>query len=214
MTNCHKGTSILVGLITLGAVLTSGLEAKGTSIRITGQQMPGTGDPPYYFILDVTLENNSTIQPGDSFTINSLTGITPAGFPATGDLASNTTAPSADWSPTIGLTAMVSPYASDVTWTFNGSTPISATSSPVDLGQFTVETTVNFQSPPYANGAPIDYSYDIHDNSGQASSGSGSFPMSVPEPSSLIMLVTGTAVALLPICQHRFRRRQSQLRAA
>jgi hypothetical protein len=210
MTIRDKGASILVGLATLGAVLVSGLEAKGSSIKITGQQMPGTGDPPYIFIFDVTLENNSSIQSGDSFTIDSLIGITPANFPATGDLGSSSTTPSGDWSPTIGLTVLVSPYASDVTWTFGGSTPISASSSPVDLGQFTVETAVSFQSPPYASGAIIDYSYNID---GQTSSGSDSFSMSVPEPSSLIMLVTGIAAVLLAICQHRFRRRQSQFLA-
>ncbi|MGO9466512.1 MAG: hypothetical protein ACLQIB_40845 [Isosphaeraceae bacterium] len=214
MSTQAKGALILVGLTTLGALCSSGLEARGSSITITGQQRPGSGDPVYEYIFDVTLQANSSIQSGDSFTIYSLIGIIPANFPAPGDLGSSAMAPSVVWSPTIGLpTQLLFPYASDVTWTYNGSIPIQATSAPVDLGQFIVETAFSFQSPPYADGALIDYSYNI---GGQSSPGSGLFPMSVPEPSSLFILLTGTGVVLLfpLIYRQRCRRRQSQLRVA
>ncbi len=218
MSTRAKAASILVGLTTLGAVFGSGLEAEGSSITITGQQRPGSGDPPYEYIFDVTLQANSFIQSGDFFTIESLIGITPANFPAAGDLGSisNAVSPYGPWPAAITIvpgTGTVPPYASDVMWTFNGNVPISATSGPVDLGQFTVETAMSFPNPPYAAGALIDYSYNI---SGQTSSGSGFFAMSVPESSSLIMLLTGIGIVLLlpPIYRHRCRRRQSLFRAA
>jgi len=212
MSTRGKVASILVGLTILSAVLTSGLEAKGGSIAITGHQRPGSGDPVYEYVFDVTLQSNSSIQLGDSFTIESLIGITPADFPTFGDQGSSSSAPT-NWLPTIGpVTVMSAPYASDLTWTFNGNTPISTALGSVDLGQFTVVTAVVFPtSPPYANGALVEYSYTI---GGQTSTGSGFFPMTVvPEPSSLIMLVTGIAVVLLllPICRHR---RQSQFLTA
>ncbi len=207
-----QGASILVGLTTLGVVLASALEAQGSSIKITGQQMPGTGDPPYFYIFDVFLETNSFIQSGDSFTINNLIGVTPAGFPMAGDPGSSSGTPNASWATAaITVTSTTYPYTSSVTWTYAGTTPISAPSNPVDLGQFFVETTVSFQSPPYLVGTLIGYSYNI---GAQTVSGSGTFAMSVPEPSSLIMLVAGAGMVLVPICRHRSRKRQSRLPAA
>jgi hypothetical protein len=198
MTIRDQGASILISLTTLGAALTSGMEARGTSITITGQQKPGTGDPPYDFIFDVTLQSGSpSIQTGDYFIINNLIGITPANFPAFGDSGSNATAPSGTWIPSIALvpnTGTVPPYASSVMWTFLGNSPISAPAAPVDLGLFTVETALSFSSPPYADGSIIYYTYNI---GGQTSSGSGNFPLSsIPEPNSLVLLVIGAASAL------------------
>jgi hypothetical protein len=206
-----QGASILVGLTTLGIVLVSGLEAKGSSISITGQQRPGTEDTfNYQYVFDVTLQSNSSIQNGDSFTIDSLIGITPPNFPLLGDGGSTSSEPNGNWSPLIGLTTSSFPYTSDVTWTYGGS-PISTGSSSLDLGQFIVDTAVNLQSQPYTNGTVIDFTYSI---GGQSVSGSGSFSMSVsvPEPTSLIMLVTGASVVLLllPNC----RRCLSRLLAA
>jgi len=204
--------SIFIGLSTLGAVLTSGWEANGASITITGHQRPGSGDPIYEYIFDVTLQSNSTIQASDYFTINSLLGVTPPNFPALGDQGSSSSAPSTDWSPTIGpVTLSSSPYASDLTWTFSNSTPISAGSSPVDLGEFTVDTVSSFSSPPYLDGTLVYYTYNIN---GQTVSGGGSFPMTtVPEPASLIMLamVSGVFLLLLPVYRQNCRCRQSRL---
>ena len=199
------GASILIGLTTLGVALTPGLETKGSSISITGQQTAGTGDIIY--VLNVTLQNNSSIQSGDSFTIEGLIAITPPNFPLLGDQGSASTAPSSYWNPTIGpVTSMLFPYASNVTWTYSGSNPITTTSNPVSLGQFSVNTAFNLQNSPYMNGAVIDYSYSID---GQSVSTMGTFTMSVmvPEPSALVMLATATGIVFLlsSICRRRRR---------
>jgi hypothetical protein len=218
MSTRANGASILVGLATLGGALTLGLDTQGSSITITGQQRPGKGDPPYDFLFDVTLENNSpSVKAGDYFTIQNLIGITPANFPAAGDQGSSSSAPSSNWVPMIGpLTQSASPpYASDVTWTYEGNSPIPGDLGAVFLGQFTVETAISFSSPPYPDGAIINYSYNI---GGQTSAGSGSFSITttIPEPSSMVILVTGTGVVslLLPVYRQRGRRRHTQFGAA
>jgi hypothetical protein len=201
-----RGAWILVGLTTLAALLISAPEAEGTSITITGQQRPGTGDPLWYFLFDVTLQTNSPpILAGNSFTIEGLIGVTPPGFPASGDSGSSVSGPNSSWIPSITSSSAggtILPYASDVTWTYDGSIPISASSAPIDLGLFTVETTVSFPTPPYASGTLIYYSYNI---GAESVSGSGSFPMSVPEPGSLTLLAIGAGVLLLslPTCWRR-----------
>ena len=126
----------------------------------------------------MTTSYRSTSIPGYSvitsnfFTVESLLGVTPANFPNNGDLASNTSEPdnppSVLWAPSISLTQNSSPYASDVTWTFyslNGTTIVNSGTGEISLGQFVVETTQNFTSPPYTNGSTIDYSWTVTDNS-------------------------------------------------
>jgi hypothetical protein len=165
-------------------------------ITIRGGQKAGIGDPLYSYSFNVVLQPGGTIERGDSFTILSLIGVTPSGFPTANASGSATMEPSTAWTSAVASPAItVLPYASNVTWTFAGNTPISAVSRPIDLGVFTVDTTVDFpNSPPYTIGALVYYSHNIN---GQTNSGFGSFVMSVPEPSSLIMLTTAAGTLLL-----------------
>jgi len=223
MTPRMKGTWFLAGFGVLAAMVGDGREAHAgsTVIVITGGYKPGSGDPPYDYIFQVYLEppdaGTNTITTGDSFTIDALPGVSPANQPNPGDPASPTSEPNNPpatiWVPSIGnFTTAISPYASDITWAFNGNTPISAMAggSQVPLGQFVVETTASFSSPPLPNGYLINYSFSYD---GLTASDTSSFPifnLSVPEPASVILLLAGAGTLSL----YRLRERQRQRRCS
>jgi hypothetical protein len=222
MTSRVKGAWILAGLAALGSTLVVGGKAEAAStvaaIVIKGGAHPGPGDPPWDYDVQVFLEPVNHITAGDSFTIDSLRGVTPANFPAPGAPASPTTQPSNPpsivWTPSIGApTNTTFPYASDLTWTFAGNTNINATelTQGIFLGVFTVQTTSNFTSPPYPNDFLIDYSYSVD---GRTNTGTGTFPLQVivPEPSSMVLLLVGAGA--LPWLLIRERRRRSQQQTA
>jgi hypothetical protein len=191
------------------------------AIAVKGGYKPGSGEPPYDYIFQIYMEPTNTILAGDSVTFDSLIGVTPNNFPKHGDVGSTTSEPNNPpaviWTPAISYpTNTTFPYASNLTWSFFGNTPISATPSTgeVYLGQFVVETTVNFTSPPYANGAIIDYSWIIN---GQTSTGMSQFPifnLLIPEPSSAVLLLVGVGSLPLFVIRQRWHQRRSQQRLA
>jgi hypothetical protein len=203
-----RGVSILAGLAVLGAMFAGAHEARADSIDISGGQVQGPGDPPYIYQFKVSL-HDGTLMSGDSFTISNLAGVTPADFPNAGDPPSKTTEPGffhsqtnfRSWLPEIDLISSAAPYSSDVSWTLMTSSPISTTGT-LTLGIFTVETTQSFTAPPITPGNSVSYSYTIN-----GSSTGNSFPIqagSVPEPSSIVLLlVGGGAVSVLAFRQRR-----------
>jgi hypothetical protein len=189
-----KSRLILAGLSTMIVVLTTGIEVHaGSAVVVTGGYKPGTGDPPYDYVFQAYLEPPPNPPGGanflgydDFFKVSGLPGVT------SGSLSSQ---PSTDWSSDPSLGAME--------WIYKGNTNITADSSTglVYLGQFVVQTTEIFTSPPLAPGTITDYifSYD-----GGTATGSGQFPMmnlSVPEPSSIVLLLTG--LATIPVLRRR-----------
>jgi hypothetical protein len=201
----------LVGLRTVAAFAGLALAVYGSSkahaisvtttssgFNVSGGFKPATNDPPYDYIFDVTLSAGSILTSGDSFTIDDLVGVTPAGFPIPGESApypGSTTSepfnpPDTIWGATIGtpITGPIS-YESNVTWEYFGATiDNSHGTSGIDLGDFVVETSINFASgAPYQAGDTISFGSSL---------GSGSFQiqdLSVPEPSSAILLLLGVA---------------------
>jgi hypothetical protein len=193
----------------LGVILVGGSTASAAGIVVKIGQQPGGGDPPYDFIMQVYLDPGYGVNYDNSFTVDNLIGITPASL---------TSEPvnipeGVSWSPSFNETQTAYPYASDVTWYFTGSAPYSNSGSgEIYLGQFTVETVVNFSTPPYANGTLIDYSWSIVDLSGNPSSGSGMTPitnLSIPEPASAVLLLCG--VGALPFFVRRQQHRRRSL---
>jgi hypothetical protein len=199
-----------VAFIVMGTMLAGSREACASGITIKIGQQPGGGDPPYDYIIQVYLDPGYGIDYGNSFTVENLTGVTPGSF---------TQEPinipgGVSWSPQLTETNSTSPYASDVQWYFTGTTPYNNTGSgEIYLGQFGVETTVSFTSPPYSNGTPIFYDWSIVDNNGNPSSGSGQTPivtLGVPEPTSALLLTCGVAILPLLVLHQRRRSRTRQ----
>lgn len=210
-----NGIWVWAAFFALGAMSALGGDACAKGITITIGQMPGGGEPPYDYIIQVYLDPGFEVASSNSFTVENLIGVTPPNFPNTGDVGSLTIQPengsTVVWSPTITQAATPPtpyPYAGNVQWSFYGSPPIMNTgSSELYLGQFVVETTVDFSSPPYVIGAPIDYKFTILNASGQAVTGSGVALLGVPEPSSAILLLIGAGMVPLAVTYRSQRRR-------
>ena len=194
-----------VAIAVLGITLAGGMEACASGIVIKIGQQPGGGDPPYDYIIQVYLDPGYGVDYGNSFTVENLVGVTSSSFTQ----EPNNVPAGISWSPELTQTNTAYPYASDVQWYFTGTTPYNNTGSgDLYLGQFAVETTVSFTSPPYPNGTLINYDWSIVDNNGNPSTGSGQAPivtLGVPEPTSALLLLCGAGI--LPLLALRRRRR-------
>lgn len=194
-----------VAITALGMMLTADIEACASGITIKIGQMPGGGDPPYDYVLQVFLDPGYGVGYNNSFTVDNLIGVTPSSL-----TSEPVDVPSVSWSATFNETQTTYPYASDITWYFTGNTPYNNPpgSGELYLGQFMVETTASFTNPPFMNGTIIDYSWSIVTSSGAPSNGSGQTPivtLGVPEPTSALLLACG--VGILPVFVLRQRRR-------
>ena len=221
MIRCVKNKRLLAGLCCLTATLIGlrGAEAGSTSsITITGGYKPGGGDPPYDYIFNVylnapTTAGTNTFGFGDSFTIESLPGVD------TSSLSSEpSNFPDVIWAPKASNEVLTpggsAPYESDFTWTFGGTTTYTATTPvggpvgpSVSLGQFTVESSFqNFTSVPLPPGTQVTYTY-----TGAPVGVTLTFPiqdLSVPEPSSAILLFVGAGGMMPMVWLIKRRRRQ------
>lgn len=223
MSRRNRAATILGGLAAMAALLTSGPGAQAAAIQgITispGGFKQGGGDPPYFYIFFTYLDPSYSVDLTNFVDFHGLVGVTPPNFPNPGDLGSPTIEPNNPpgtiWVPSISApTNTAFPYASDVTWTFYGNSPISNPNPPnsgqeVFLGAFVVETSLSFDQPPMPAGTIITYSFTVTDSQGNPHSGVGTFPLinlGIPEPSSAILLLAGSGGVLL--FRHCLRRRR------
>lgn len=210
-----KRAWIWTAVFALSAALTSEGTAWAKGVTVTIGQQQGGGDPPYDYVIQVYLDPGYEIQSTAFFTINGqsnggLLGVTPANFPNSGDVQSNTSEPDSPprviWTPSISAPVNTSPpYSADVTWTFYGSSVITnpvGSGNEVYLGQFVVETTQNFTVPPYTGGTPIVYTFGIFNTEGAPVTGGGIANI-VPEPSSVLLLIGGIGVLPMVVSAQR-----------
>jgi hypothetical protein len=208
MTARKKNSWRWLAIAFLTATLAGGRDARAGGIMVKIGQQPGGGDPPYDYIMQVYLDPGYGVDYANWFTIESLKGVTTGSF----TMEPVNIPDGISWSPSINEKVTAYPYASDVTWYFTGTNPYKNTGTgEIYLGEFGVETTVNFSSPPYIDGTIIDYHWSIVDLNGKPSTGSGQTPivtLGIPEPTSSLLLLTGTAI--LPfVALRQHRRRQS-----
>jgi hypothetical protein len=200
-----KGAWLAAGIALLGAMIAGG-EARAGSRGITidpGGIKPGTGDPPYDYIFYVYLDPDFEIQASGSplnfFQVGSTT--TPLVGVGTDSLTHQPTSiPSVVWTPL--------PGTEEVSWTFLGNTSIpNTTSSNLFLGEFIVQTDKSYTSPPDKPGTIIDYTFTVFDLATHTTiSGSNSFTLvSIPEPSSVVMLAAGAAAIAVMVIRGRRR---------
>jgi hypothetical protein len=209
MTLRMKRAWLWVAITALGVILAGGKQSQAAGIVVKIGQRQGGGDPPYDYIMQVYLDPGYGVKYDNLFTVENLIGITPASL-----TSEPVNIPAGvSWAPVISETQTTYPYASDVTWYFTGSTPYDNTGTgEIYLGQFTVETTVNFSAPPYKDGTLISYDWSIVTSDGSPASGSSQTPiytLAVPEPTSALLLLCG--VGIVPFVARYQRRRNCSL---
>jgi hypothetical protein len=226
MTLRIKGAWILAGLAAVGSAFVGEREARANptspaAIGIQGKSGMVTGsDPFYYYDFQVTLNAGYIWNPGDFITIDSgagLAGVTPVNPPGPNNNSnlptpgSTSFQPSGFGSPVITLLSDTAPYASSVEWEnpTNGS-PIYGGVNGYYVGDFIILTSVSVPAPVES----ITFDSAMHDSSDNPVTQTGvsvDVSLVVPEPSSVILLLTGaTALPLLIVTE---RRRKSSRRS-
>jgi hypothetical protein len=200
---------IAAGLAVLGTIIAGG-EARAGKAGITinpGGIKPGTGEPPWFYFFDVYLDPGFEVKAsGSPLNFFEVGSSSPTGSPTTPLVGVGTDSPpptqptAVQWVPTLGTET--------VTWTLHGKRSVTnAGTSEMFLGQFLVETDKSFPKPPVAPGTIIDYNFRVIDLATKTSiTGSNSFTLvSIPEPSSVVMLAAGAAVMAVVVIRGRRR---------
>lgn len=209
-----------IGLATI--VFCSGHEAragaagsKGVIITGTGGPVQGT-DPLILYTFDVSLAPGFSFVSGDYVEFVDVPGVRPgaltglsspylAGFSYPTITQTGT--------PSGGATPPYSPtntYTSDVKWIYTGTT-IPAGS---DIGIFSIQTSVSLTGPPVSvtyYALSTDTNTDPPSSYFQGPGGNGPpgvVVLSVPEPASMVLLLTGAALPLFFIHRERQARRR------
>lgn len=201
-----RGASILAGLAMLGAALADGRAAHAAGIVITSGTVIQTGDPTYEYVFDAQLLPGSSLHNGGFFTVYDLPGIPKAAL---------TSQPSILWGSSIQLQGITPPGISptddptvyNVTWGWNGSTITSPPTSNLDLGTFVIGSTGELSSPPHPTLIYVGFL-----NDGVTPPNEGTITVtSIPEPSSVILLVLGAGALPLLVLRARRRRLRPQV---
>jgi hypothetical protein len=224
MTLRIKSSWILAGLTVVCAIFGGEAESQAGKISVTGGYMPQGGDPFYDYVIDVYLEPNATISPP---TLNGMTPVSDSftilGLPGVATTSSSSFTPSPPYSTPVGVYTWGYPtitpiiisnpppntpsYGADVQWAYSGLAPITNnTASQILLGEFTILTTFDYQMNvlPLPPDSPVAYTSSI----GGVVAPPSTFliaNLTVPEPSSVVMLLGGSSV--LPFFWLQARRR-------
>jgi hypothetical protein len=190
-----KGVRNLVRLLVLGGALAGVPEAWAGGIIIKGSGGTVSGSDPFgFYEFNVSLAPDYQWFPNDYFTIENLPGITPG--------SSSSYSGMYDFGPPlVTLTDSTSPFASNVEWLNTTGMEIPAGSGGLVLGSFFISTSVSIPSLP----PMVSYCALSHDPSGAPDFQSGTITLSsIPEPSSVVLFLSGTGVLLL-ILLHKCR---------
>jgi hypothetical protein len=199
---------ILAGLAVFVVVMVSGREAHAKGgIAVTSGMTKQTGDPTYEYLFEIELLPESTLQTGGFVTIYDILYVP---NPLTGQ-------PNLEWGAETLLLGKTpqgfvpvppdNPNIFNVTWQWNG-VPIvnNSTTSYLDLGTFIFGTTAELSSPPSET---LVYVGSLN---GVTASNSGTITVNaIPEPSAILLLLTG--VGALPVLWVRTRRRRPRCQA-
>ncbi len=199
-----KRVWVLTGVAAFAVVMASGgkAHAKGGIVATMGMTTQ-TGDPMYQYDFHLELLPESTLLNGGFATIYDIPflPLPPASPPLTSQ-------PSLSWgsatlflgkTPT-GFLGFDNPALYNVTWQWNGAPIDNTTPNNMDLGAFSIGTTIELSSPPSVTLVFVG-SLD-----GVTASNQGTVLVNVPEPSSVILLLAG--VGALPVFWLRERRRR------
>jgi hypothetical protein len=201
-----KGSYVLGVVVTLCGLVGGGRDAHAGGIVAVMATSTPVGDPLFVYTFEVDLLPQSTLLPGGFITIYDIPFLTTPALTLQPIL----------WGASVqnvGTTPSGTPPITDdpavpnVTWQYNGSTPIpnNSTTSNLDLGNFQIGLTVELASAPTPTLLFV------------GSLGEGLFAnlgsvtvVGVPEPSSVALLLTG--IAALPLFWHRHKTRSRHLK--
>ncbi len=187
------------GLALVGVMFAGKHEAHAKGIVITSGGTQKTGDPTYEYLFTVDLLAGSTLYNGGYFTIYDLPALTAGAL---------TSQPSISWGASVqlvgntptGIVVTDNPNIYNVTWQWNGSSPLVAGSSDLVLGTFIVGLTTELSSPPSKT---VVYVGSLDGTAGTTNQGTVGIN-AVPEPSSVILLLIGAgALPVYAVCNRR-----------
>jgi hypothetical protein len=176
-----------------------GAPVPSTGIIITRGAVSPVGDPSFAYTFDIQLAADQTLLTGGFITVYD--------FPSDITSSSLTSQPGL-WTETIQDTGVTpsgasppdSPIFENVTWVYRGAPIDNSSSSPMDLGLFAI-------GPIPENSPSITLTY-VGSLDGKTAADTGSITVTaIPEPSSLILLLTAMVGAPLLILRTRRRGR-------